>query len=160
MDDHRSANESERTVTRRRLLKLTAAGALGVGAANLLGASAAAAASDVVFAAPLLQASKITILVNSGDGDPIRKVSAAYTAKTGTSVEVLELPYNQSFQKLQIALSQKTDAYDVASMDDPWIPQFAGGQFLVNLADMYPKTAPQPNPHFHPHPFLLGHRPK
>jgi multiple sugar transport system substrate-binding protein len=148
-----------RSVTRRRLLKLTAVGALGVGAANLLGASAASAASDV-FAAPLLQASKITILVNSGDADRIRNVSAPYTASTGTTVEVLELPYDQSFQKLQIALSQKTDAYDLASLDDPWIPQFAGNKFLVNLDDLYAKTGTQPNPDFQPQLFGLGDWPK
>jgi multiple sugar transport system substrate-binding protein len=125
-----------------------------------LGASAAAAASNVVFAAPLLQASKITILVNSGNADPIRKVVPGYTAQTGTTIEVLELPYDQSFQKLQIALSQKTDAYDVASLDDPWIPQFAGGKFLINLDDMFAKTGTQPNPDFQPQLFGLGDWPK
>jgi multiple sugar transport system substrate-binding protein len=148
------------SVTRRRLLKLTAAGALGVGAANLLGATAASAATTDVFAAPRLQASKITILVNSGDGERIRNVSATYTSATGTTVEVLELPYAQSFQKLQIALSQKTDAYDIASLDDPWIPQFAGNKFLANLDDMYAKAGTKPNADFQPQLFGLGDWPK
>jgi multiple sugar transport system substrate-binding protein len=160
MDDQRLANDARQTVTRRRLLKLTAAGALGVGAANLLGPSAASASGELVFGGPRLQASKITFLVNSGDADRIRNVSAAYTANTGTTVEVLELPYDQSFQKLQIALSQKTDAYDLASLDDPWIPQFAGNQFLVNLDDMYAKTGTKPNPDFQPQLFGLGDWPK
>ena len=159
MDDDRMGDEMGRRVSRRRLLRLTAAGAVGLGAASLLGTSAAAAANDV-FSAPLLQASKITFLVNSGDGDKIRAVSSPYTASTGTTVEVLELPYDQSFQKLQIALSQKTDAYDLASLDDPWIPQFAGGQFLVNLDDMYAKAGTQPNPDFQPQLFGLGDWPK
>lgn len=159
MGDHRSATPGPRTVTRRHLLRLSAAGALGVGAASLLGTSTAAA-SEVVFSAPRLQASKITVLVNSGDGDKLRKVSAAYASSTGTAVDVLELPYDQSFQKLQIALSQKTDAYDLASLDDPWIPQFAGGQFLVNLDDLYAKTGTQPNPDFQPQLFGLGDWPK
>src|SRR5918911_3418021 len=97
-----------RKVTRRGVLKMTAAGALGVGAASLLGTSAAAA-SENVFLAPLLQASKITFLVTSGNADSVRGVAPAYTASTGTQVDVLELPYDQAFQKLQIALSQKTD---------------------------------------------------
>jgi multiple sugar transport system substrate-binding protein len=167
MDEHRESNDvtakqvrSSRSVTRRHLLKLSAAGALGVGAANLLGASAASAAGATVFAAPRLQASKITFLVNSGDADRIRNVSAAYTGRTGTSIEVLELPYAQSFQKLQIALSQKTDAYDLASLDDPWIPQFAGNKFLVNLDEMFAKTGTQPNPDFQPQLFGLGDWPK
>jgi multiple sugar transport system substrate-binding protein len=158
MDDHRSVSESRKAVTRRQLLKLSAAGALGVGAACLMGTSAAA--SELVFAAPMLQASKITFLVNSGDGDKIRKVSTAYTSSTGTTVDVLELPYDQSFQKLQIALSQKTDAYDLASLDDPWIPQFAGGQFLVNLDELYAKTGARPSADFQPQLFGLGDWPK
>ena len=165
MDEHgRSQDQAQpvgptRGVTRRHLLKLSAAGALGVGAASVLGASGAAAA-NATFAAPRLQASKITFLVNSGDGDRVRNVSAAYTASTGTTVDVLELPYDQSFQKLQIALSQKTDAYDLASLDDPWIPQFAGNKFLVNLDELFATTGTQPNPDFQPQLFGLGDFPK
>ena len=166
MDDHRNADaraarqaEPRRTLDRRRLLKLTAAGAVGLGAANLFGATAAGAAPEV-FAAPRLQASKITMLVNSGDGERVRQVSADYTKSTGTTVEVLELPYDQSFQKLQIALSQKTDAYDLAELDDPWMPQFAGNKFLVNLDQMYAKVGATPNPDFQPQLFGLGDWPK
>jgi len=148
-----------RKLTRRGVLKMTAAGALGVGAASLLGASAAAA-SENVFAAPLLQASKITFLVTSGNADSVRGVAPAYTASTGTTVDVLELPYDQAFQKLQIALSQKTDAYDLAALDDPWIPQFAGGKFLTLLDDLYAKTGTQPDPGFQPQLFGLGDWPK
>ena len=166
MDDHRQADaraarpaRPRRVLDRRRLLKLTAAGAVGLGAANLFGASAAGAAPDV-FAAPRLQASKITMLVNSGDGDRVRQVSADYTKSTGTTVEVLELPYDQAFQKLQIALSQKTDAYDLAELDDPWMPQFAGNKFLVDLDQMYAKVGAAPNPDFQPQLFGLGDWPK
>ncbi|MBV9175386.1 MAG: extracellular solute-binding protein [Chloroflexi bacterium] len=157
MDEVQASNH--RTVTRRGVLKMTAAGALGIGASSLLGTSAAAA-SENVFSAPQLQASKITFLVNSGDGDKVRGVAPAYTASTGTQVDVLELPYDQSFQKLQIALSQKSDAYDLASLDDPWIPQFAGGKFLALLDDLYAKTGTQPNPDFQPQLFGLGDWPK
>ena len=65
-------------------------GAVGLGAASVLGTS-------MTSAAPLLQASKITVLVNSGDGDRVRNVAADYTKSSGTTVEVLELPYDQSF---------------------------------------------------------------
>ena len=125
-------------LTRRSLLKLTAAGAVGIGAASLTGT--VASARTISFQAPRLQASRITVLVNSGDGVRVRALGESYTSHTGTTVEVLELPYDQSFQKLQIALSQGTDAYDVASLDDPWIPQFAGNRFLVNLDELYSNT--------------------
>src|ERR1700682_4199025 len=151
MDDDRPTHPRG-GLSRRQLLKVTAAGALGLGAASVLGTS-------MVSAAPLLQASKITVLVNSGDGDRVRNVAADYTKSSGTTVDVLELPYDQTFQKLQIALSQKTDAYDLASLDDPWMPQFAGGKFLVALDDLYQKTGTQPNSAFQPQLYALGNFP-
>jgi multiple sugar transport system substrate-binding protein len=144
-------------LTRRHLLKLTAAGVVGVGAAGLT--ATAVSAHSVGFQAPRLQASRITVLVNSGDGVRVRALGEAYTSHTGTAVEVLELPYDQSFQKLQIALSQGTDAYDVASLDDPWIPQFAGNRFLVNLDEMYSNAGIAVNDQFQPQLLALGNWP-
>jgi len=157
MDEHRQSHDVEpeqvrsaRSVTRRHLLKLTAARALGVGAANLVGVAAASAAGKSVFAAPLLAGGNITVLVSSGNGTAARALGESYTSHTGTTVEVLELPYDQTFQKLQIALSQGADAYDVASLDDPWIPQFAGNRFLVNLDEMFLNAGLTVNDQFHP----------
>jgi multiple sugar transport system substrate-binding protein len=166
MDAYRQSDDlgtepvrSTRRVTRRQLLKVSAAGALGVGAASLLGVAAASAASETVFAAPLLEAGHITVLVNSGDGLRVRALGDSYTSHTGTTVEVLELPYDQSFQKLQIALSQGTDAYDVASLDDPWIPQFAGNRFLINLDEMYLNAGTTVSDQFQPQLLALGNWP-
>jgi multiple sugar transport system substrate-binding protein len=139
-------------------LKLTAAGAVGIGVASLTG-TAAASAHSIGFQAPRLQASRITVLVNSGDGVRVRALGESYTSHTGTTVEVLELPYDQSFQKLQIALSQGTDAYDVASLDDPWIPQFAGNRFLINLDEMFSNSGVPISDQFQPQLLALGNWP-
>jgi len=141
-------------LSRRRVLKLTAAGAVGIGLGGLT--TSAASAHSLGFQAPRLQANTITMLVNSGDGLRVRAVTESYTSKTGTAVDVLELPYAQSFQKLQIALSQGSDAYDVASLDDPWIPQFAGGHFLANLDEMYLNAGMPVNDQFQPQLLSLG----
>ena len=148
---------SKAHLTRRRLLKLTAAGAVGLGVSSLT--ATAASAHTIGFQAPRLQASQITVLVNSGDGVRVRALGDAYTSHTGTSVEVLELPYDQSFQKLQIALSQGSDAYDVASLDDPWIPQFAGNRFLVNLDELFLNTGTTVSNQFQPQLLSLGNWP-
>jgi multiple sugar transport system substrate-binding protein len=132
---------------------MTVGSALAVGAASLL------TTATVGNVAAAQAGSKITFLVSSGNGDAARKVSADYTAKTGTQVDVLELPYDQTFQKLQIALSQKTDAYDLASLDDPWMPQFAGGKFLVVLDELFQKTGTQPSKDFQPQLYALGDYP-
>jgi len=139
------------SLSRRRLLQL----AVGTAGALAL-AEARRSAQAAGVAAPLKQGGKITFLVNSGELERAQKVSADWTAQTGTEVEVQALPYDQVFQKLQIALSQATDAYDVASMDDPWMPQFAGGKFLVNLDEMYQRAGTKPNPDFQPQLFALG----
>jgi multiple sugar transport system substrate-binding protein len=123
---------------------------------SLAGLATSASAHSVGFQAPRLQSSRITVLVNSGDGVRVRALGEAYTSHTGTAVDVLELPYDQSFQKLQIALSQGTDAYDVASLDDPWIPQFAGNRFLVNLQAMYENAGMTVNDQFQPQLLSLG----
>jgi multiple sugar transport system substrate-binding protein len=135
------------------------AGALGAGAASLLVSSTASAATQSGFMAPRLQASRITVLVSGDNGVRVRALGEAYTSHTGTTVEVLELPYDQSFQKLQITLSQGTDAYDVASMDDPWIPQFAGNHFLVNLDELYLNAGMTVNDQFQPQLLNLGNWP-
>jgi len=145
-------------VTRRQLLRLSAAGVLAAGAGSLLTATRAMAAPGAgpAMVPPSQQGGKITIQVNSGDGERIRTISADYTKTTGTQIEVIERPYDQAFQQLQIALSQKTDAFDLASLDDPWIPQFAGGKFLVSLDDMFAKTGGSPNADLQPQLLALG----
>ena len=72
---------SQAHLTRRRLLKLTAAGAVGLGVSSLT--ATAASAHTVGFQAPRLQASHITVLVNSGDGVSVRALGDAYTSHTG-----------------------------------------------------------------------------
>jgi multiple sugar transport system substrate-binding protein len=131
-----------RRVTRRHVLRLAGAGLLAASTASLVTVAPAAAAPDLV--PPFQQGGKITIQVNSGNGDAVRNVAKDYTARTNTQVEVIERPYDQAFQQLQIVLSQKTDAFDLASLDDPWIPQFAGGKFLASLDDLYTKTGSKP----------------
>src|SRR2546430_2406249 len=167
MDEHPQSDDSgaeqvhsTRRVTRRHLLKVSAAGALGVGAASLLGVAGASAAAETIFAAPLLAGGQITVLVSSGNGTAVRALGDSYTSHTGTTVEVLELPYDQTFQKLQITLSQGADAYDVASLDDPWIPQFAGNRFLVNLDEMFLNAGLTVNDQFHPQLLALGDWPR
>jgi multiple sugar transport system substrate-binding protein len=106
--------------------------------------------------APATKGGKITVQVNSGEQERVSRLAEDYTRNTGTEVEVQGLPYDQAFQKLQIALSQRSDAFDVASMDDPWMPQFAGKKFLANLDEMFDRAGAKPSPDFQPQLFALG----
>jgi multiple sugar transport system substrate-binding protein len=84
---------------------------------------------------------KITIAINAGvEGDALRSAAVEWGDKSGTEIEVVELPYSNLFEKLLLDLTSKTGAYDVIMMDDPWFPRMAEGGKLVEL--------PQPDSDF------------
>ena len=65
-------------------------------------------------------------------------------------------PFASLLEKLTINLTQATGAYDVVSMDDPWMPQFAGGEFLMNLGELMDQRGMQPDEDFIPELLALG----
>ena len=83
----------------------------------------------------------MTLAINAGvEGDALKAAAVEWGDKSGTVVEVVELPYANLFEKLLLDLSSNTGAYDVIMMDDPWFPRLAEGGKLVEL--------PGPDPDF------------
>src|SRR5450755_3672073 len=83
----------------------------------------------------------LTIAINAGvEGDALKLAALEWGDKSGTKVEVVELPYSSLFEKLLLDLSSNTGAYDVIMMDDPWFPRMVEGGKLLEL--------PQPDPDF------------
>lgn len=77
---------------------------------------------------------QITIAVNAGvEGDALKAASRDYEAKTGVAVQIVELPYANLFEKELLDLSNRTGAYDVIMLDDPWFPRFTHEDFLTPL---------------------------
>jgi multiple sugar transport system substrate-binding protein len=83
------------------------------------------------------EATKLTVAAVAGtESEPLKAILPDYEKETGVEIDLVELPYPNLFEKLQTNLSSESDAYDVAFMDDPWLPAFAGGGYLVPLQDL------------------------
>ena len=90
----------------------------------------------------------VTVVIEQPIGKPrvrLRGTGPLGTPETGifdkllseTQIELdhVEQPYAATYQSLLINLSQGGSAYDIASMDDPWMPQFT--EFLADITPLY-----------------------
>src|SRR6266700_8432632 len=69
--------------------------------------------------------SKLTIAAVQGAEDgPLKKVAPMYQTQTGITMEVVEFPYDQLFEKLVTTFQANGSSYDLCMMDDPWMPKF------------------------------------
>jgi multiple sugar transport system substrate-binding protein len=76
----------------------------------------------------------LTIAVNAGvEGTALKTAAQEWGKQTGTKIEVVELPYNNLFEKLLMDLTSRTGSYDVVMMDDPWFPKMVEGGNLAQL---------------------------
>src|SRR5207302_121832 len=68
---------------------------------------------------------KLTIAAVQGAEDgPLKKVAPMYQSQTGITMEVVEFPYDQLFEKLVTTFQANGSTYDLCMMDDPWMPKF------------------------------------
>ena len=69
--------------------------------------------------------SKLTVAAVQGAEDgPLKKVGPMYTSQTGITIEVVEFPYPQLYEKLVTTFQANGSSYDLCMMDDPWMPKF------------------------------------
>src|SRR5256884_2533589 len=69
--------------------------------------------------------SKLTIAAVQGAEDgPLKKVAPMYQSQTGITMEIVEFPYDQLFEKLVTTFQANGSSYDLCMMDDPWMPKF------------------------------------
>jgi len=59
-----------------------------------------------------------------------------FEKQTGIKTEWVEADYSGWFQKAVNDGQTKAGAFDVYVLDDPWIPQFAGGGFVANMEEL------------------------
>jgi len=146
-------------VNRRQLLKTSAiAGAVAVGT-KVAGAAAAPSARER-FGAKFQAATTLKFGLTTDDQPKVQPLLDAYAKANNVTVETDTAAYDAFYSKLNVNLSTQTDAYDVVSLDDPWIPQFAGGEFLVNLDDLLSKKGSKADPDFIGALIALGDFPK
>lgn len=146
-------------MNRRQLLRTSAAVGAGVAAAKIAPVSAAPSIKQR-FGARFQDGGEITFALTSDDLAKVQPLLDEYTANTGTKVNTAPNPYGDLYTQLNITLTQATGAYDVVSLDDPWIPQFAGGEFLVNLSEQMDKAGVTVDADFVAELLALGDFPK
>jgi multiple sugar transport system substrate-binding protein len=145
-------------MNRRHLLKTSAAVGAGVAAAKV-SSTAAAPSFKERFSAKYQDGGEITFALTTGDQQSVQPLLDEYTATTGTKITTAVSDYGNLYTNLNITLTQATGAYDVVSLDDPWMPQFAGGEFLVNLTELLEKNGAAPDPDFVAELLALGEFP-
>lgn len=120
-------------LNRRSFVRSTAAaGAIltGLGAMPTRARPVAAARGAVSARA---QAGVVRFALTTDDLPRIQPLLEDYSRQTGVTIEPKAFPYAQLYEDLNIDLTLGTCAYDLVSMDDPWMPLFAGQQFLTNI---------------------------
>ncbi len=123
-------------LSRRRLIQgaALAAGALASPAALPIGAAPSRSAHGT--ASRHAQARKIRFALTTDDLPRVQPLLDQYAGETGVTVEPHAFPYPELYEDLNINLTLGTCAYDIVSMDDPWMPLFAGQHFLTNLEEL------------------------
>ncbi len=150
-----------RRVSRRRVLRIAAlAGATAAIAAPPLPTPAATPTAQMRRPAPSLrQGTTLVFALSDTDVDKVQPLIEDYAAQTGVTIQLKPSPYASLLEKLTINLTQATGAYDVVSVDDPWMPLFAGGEYLVNLQQLLDRRGAAPDPDFVPELLALGDYP-
>ena len=94
---------------------------------------------------------KLVVLARSGTYAEGLKVAAQeYQKLKGVEVVVQELGYKELHDKLATEAIEKTGAFDVVMMDDPWLAEFASQGFLVDIGKMLQEKGIQVDPDFIP----------
>ncbi len=137
-------------IDRRTILKGAAAGV----AATTLGT----VSKRSTFAAPaFLQGTTIVFAVHDRRRATRSSRSSMTTRRRTTSRSRSSRARTPTSRPKMITnLTQGTGAYDVVSMDDPWMPQFAGGEFIMNLGELMDERGIESDPDFVPELLALG----
>jgi multiple sugar transport system substrate-binding protein len=107
-------------ITRREFVKRGA-----VAGATFTSIPAILAACGTASTSTSSKPSKLTIAAVQGAEDgPLKKVAPMYQSKTGITMEIVEFPYAQLFEKLVTTFQANGSSYDLCMMDDPWMPKF------------------------------------
>jgi multiple sugar transport system substrate-binding protein len=76
----------------------------------------------------------LTIAAVQGVEDTgLKALAPMYTTKTGVKIEIVEAPYPELYSKLVNSFTANDSTYDLAMMDDPWMPKFGTDGSLSDL---------------------------
>jgi ABC-type glycerol-3-phosphate transport system substrate-binding protein len=72
-------------------------------------------------------AGKLTVLVEGGGKAELQPIADLYQKETGTTVELVELPYDGLYDRIQTELGSGKTSFDVAALDAIWLSAFSAG---------------------------------
>ncbi|MER7243866.1 sugar ABC transporter substrate-binding protein [Kribbella sp. NPDC000426] len=72
-------------------------------------------------------AGKLTVLVEGGGKAELQPIADLYQKQTGTTVELVELPYDGLYDRIQTELGSGKTSFDVAALDAIWLSAFSAG---------------------------------
>jgi ABC-type glycerol-3-phosphate transport system substrate-binding protein len=74
----------------------------------------------------------INVLVEAGGAGELAPIAKLYKKDTGVTVNLITLPYQGLYDKVNSELSSGAVSFDVASLDAVWLPAFAPGLDSMN----------------------------
>jgi len=77
----------------------------------------------------------LNVLVEAGGYGAEVTLAKAFEIATGNHINFVQVPYQGVYDKLSAEMSSKAGAYDVATIDEVWLPTFAS--FLVPLDSLF-----------------------
>jgi multiple sugar transport system substrate-binding protein len=80
---------------------------------------------------------KLTIAAVQGVEDAgLKALAPMYKQAKGVTLEIVEAPYDNLYTKLVNSFKANDATYDLAMMDDPWMPKFGTDGSLVDLGGL------------------------
>lgn len=86
------------------------------------------------------------IAVNDPFWVELSKLVGDFEAKTGISVKMEGVGYDESYTKTTLDLSSHTGNYDIVGVDTPWAPEFSEAAFLVDLGPYFQRDKKEIDP--------------
>ena len=79
----------------------------------------------------------VTVAVGSFMSSGVTMFQEEWEEQTGATLEVVEIPFGDLYQRLFASFSTGAGQFDVAIYAANWIPEFAGAGHLLSLEDYY-----------------------
>lgn len=81
----------------------------------------------------------VTVAVGSFMSSGVNMFKAAWEAKTGAKIQVVEIPFGDLYQRLFTSFNTGAGEFDVAIYASNWIPEFALNKNIMSLEKYYPE---------------------
>lgn len=78
---------------------------------------------------------ELTVVVEGGGLAELQPIADLYEEETGTTIKLVELPYDGLYDRIQTELGSGSVSFDIAALDAIWLSAFADG--VESLDDLF-----------------------